>query len=84
MGRCMKEYFGLGDVEFRRMLFRLALPVTLQQLVAASISLIDNMMIGGLGDTALAALLQANQVSFLLFVFMFGISSAAQAFTAQY
>ncbi len=80
----MKDFFGFKDQVFRRMLFRLALPVMLQQLVGASISLLDNAMIGGLGDEALAALLQASQITFLLFVFLFGITSATQAFTSQY
>jgi putative MATE family efflux protein len=80
----MKVFFGFDDKEFNRTLFRLALPMMLQQLIMSSISLLDNMMIGSLGDNALAALLQASQISFLLFVFLFGITSATQAFTAQF
>ncbi len=80
----MKDYFGLKDKSFRSTLFRLAIPIMLQQLVSASISMLGNMMIGGLGDNALAALLQATQVSFMMLVFMFGISSTTQAFAAQF
>ena len=80
----MKDYFGFRDKTFRSALIKLALPIMTQQLMAASISMLGNMMIGGLGDNALAALLQATQVSFLMLVFMFGISSTTQAFAAQF
>lgn len=78
------SFFGLEDRPFYKKLLKLALPMMLQQAVASSITLVDNVMVGALGDHALAALLQANQVSFLMLVFMFGISSATQAFTAQF
>ncbi len=80
----MKDYFGFKDTVFRNSLFRLAIPIMLQQLMSASISMLGNMMVGGLGDNALAALLQATQISFLMMVFMFGISSTTQAFASQY
>ena len=78
------NYFGLNDRPFIRTMWKLAIPMMLQQAVQSSITLLDNVMVGVLGDNALAALYQANQVSFLMYVFMFGITSGAQAFTAQF
>lgn len=78
------SYFGLNDRPFIRTMWKLAIPMMLQQAVQSSITLLDNVMVGVLGDNALAALYQANQVSFLMYVFMFGITSGAQAFTAQF
>lgn len=78
------SFLGFEDRSFYKALLKLALPMMLQQAVASSITLVDNVMVGALGDYALAALLQANQVSFLMLVFMFGVSSATQAFTAQF
>ena len=40
---------------FTRTLLSIAVPVTLQNLLASSFTLIDTMMIGKLGDTPLAA-----------------------------
>lgn len=78
------SYFGFQDKTFYRQMLRIAIPIMLQQAVSSSITMIDNMMIGRLSDHALAAVTHANQVSFLLFVFVFGITSASTAFTAQY
>ena len=63
---------------------RLAIPLRLQQLVSSSMMVVDNLMIGSLGDNALAALMQASQVTFLFLVFIFGITSATTAFTSQF
>ena len=51
---------------FTRQLFRLAVPIALQSVVTASMQLVDNLMIGVLGDVPLAGVTQANRVSFPL------------------
>ena len=56
----------------------------LQQLVASSMTMVDNLMIGSLGDNALAALMQASQVTFVFLIFIFGITSATTALTSQF
>ena len=74
----------LFDRSFLRATFAIALPVALQQLVASSVNLIDVVMIGSLGDGAVAAAGAANQIFFLLNMVLFGISSGAAIFVAQY
>lgn len=69
---------------FYKTLLALALPVALQNLVASSLNLIDTVMIGRLGQSELAAVGIANQVYFLLILFLFGICSGATVFTAQF
>ena len=69
---------------FTRQLFRLAVPIALQSVVTASMQLVDNLMIGVLGDVPLAGVTQANRVSFLFQVAMFGAISGASIFVAQY
>ena len=69
---------------FTRQLFRLAIPIALQSVVTASMQLVDNLMIGVLGDVPLAGVTQANRVSFLFQVAMFGAISGASIFVAQY
>lgn len=76
--------FFVTDKEFLARMVRLAGPITVQQLVMVLLGLIDMLMIGQLGDVAVAGVGLANQVFFLLFLLLFGISSGAAIFTAQY
>lgn len=70
--------------EFLSRLLFLALPIMLQNLLVASVSFIDTMMIGMVGESALAAVGLANQMFFLMTLFFFGVSSGAAIFVAQY
>ena len=72
------------EPRFTRQLFRLAVPIALQSMVTASMQLVDNLMIGVLGDVPLAGVTQANRISFLFQVAMFGAISGASIFVAQY
>lgn len=72
------------DKEFFRALIALALPVAFQQLITASLNMIDVLMVGQLGEASVAALGLANQIFFLLILFLFGITSGMAIFTAQY
>lgn len=62
----------------------LAVPVAFQQLITAGLNMIDVLMVGQLGETSVAALGLANQIFFLLILFLFGVSSGTAIFTAQY
>jgi len=74
----------LRDREFLRSMLSIALPVAFQQLITASLNMIDVLMVGQLGETSVAALGLANQIFFLLILFLFGITSGMSIFTAQY
>ena len=78
------SYFGFEDKPFYKHAIRLAIPLVIQQVISTSMFLVDNMMVGTLGDHALAAVNLANQVSFLMTLFIFGITGAASSFTAQF
>lgn len=73
----------VGDREYYSRLLKFAIPIALQQFIFASLNLISNLMIGQLGDTAIAGVALANQIFFLLNLFIFGIASGAAMFTAQ-
>ena len=62
---------------FGSQLARLAIPIAIQSVVTSSMQIIDNVMIGYLGDIPLAAVTQANRISFLFQVTMFGVISGA-------
>jgi putative MATE family efflux protein len=74
----------LRDREFIRSMLVLAIPVAFQQLITASLNMIDVLMVSRLGETAVAALGLANQIFFLLILFLFGVTSGMSIFTAQY
>lgn len=72
------------DRHFYSSMLKLAVPITIQQLISSSTNLLDVLMIGQLGETSIAALGLSNQIFFLLTLFLFGISSGSAIFTAQY
>jgi MATE family, multidrug efflux pump len=74
----------LRDKQFFRAMLALALPVAFQQLISAGLNMIDVLMVGQLGETSVAALGLANQIFFLLILFLFGITSGMSIFTAQF
>jgi len=69
---------------FLKTLVKLALPIALQNLILSSLNLVDNIIIGGLGEVAIAGVGLANQYFFLLNLLLFGITSGSAIFTAQF
>lgn len=74
----------LSDKGFWKITLSLALPIALQNMLSASFSLIDTLMVGQLGDIELSATGMAGQWSWLFGMVLFGISSGAAVFVSQY
>jgi putative MATE family efflux protein len=74
----------LRDKVFFRAMLAIAVPVAFQQLISASLNMVDVLMVGQLGESAIAALGLANQLFFLLILFLFGVTSGMAIFTAQF
>jgi putative MATE family efflux protein len=72
------------DNDFVKTVLRIAVPISVQGVVTASLGMVDVMMIGQLGDTPVAGVGLANQIFFLLSLVLFGIGSGTAIFTAQY
>ncbi len=72
------------DASYHRALFSLALPMMVQFLFTNGLALVDAMLVGQLGDTAVAAVGLAGQVLFLLNLLYFGLSSGSGIFIAQF
>ena len=70
--------------QFYKMVFVLVLPMAVQNLINVGVSAADVLMLGRVGETALSAASLANQVSFILNLFVFGMTSGASVLTAQY
>ncbi|MBI5946317.1 MAG: MATE family efflux transporter [Chloroflexi bacterium] len=74
----------LKDRTFLRELLVIAIPISFQQLINASLNLIDVIMVGQLGESAIAAMGLSNQVFFVLILLLFGATSGMAIFTAQF
>ena len=74
----------IGDRGFWKTTFRLAIPIALQNMLTSSFALVDTLMVSMLGDVSLAAAGMAGQWSWLLNIFLFGVSSGAAIFISQY
>lgn len=74
----------IQDKKFIKTLFSIALPIMLQNLLSSSLSFIDTLMIGQLGSNQIAAVGIANQIFFLVNLFIFGIASGTSIFFSQY
>jgi putative MATE family efflux protein len=72
------------DAKFYKALFALSLPIALQSLLASSLNMLDMVMVGRLGEVSIAAVGLANQYFFVAMLLMFGVTSGANIFIAQY
>jgi Na+-driven multidrug efflux pump len=72
------------DRSYYRELLRIGLPVMIQNLIFNGLLMIDNVMIGGLGDSAISAVGIANKLSFVFILLLFGVNSGASMFSAQF
>ncbi|NMA86930.1 MAG: MATE family efflux transporter [Tissierellia bacterium] len=73
-----------GNNNFYKEMIGIALPITLQNLIANSVNMLDTLMISSLGAQSLAAVGFANQVFFLYAVTIFGIATGSSIFVAQF
>ena len=73
-----------GDGGFWRTTLKLAIPIALQNMLTSSFARVDTLMVSMLGDIPLAAAGMAGQWSWLLNIFLFGVSSGAAIFISQY
>ena len=79
--RRVADYY--RDPEYFRQLFKIGIPVALQQAIFALLNMVGYVMVGQRGDVAVAAVGVAGQVYFLLNLFLFGIVSGSAMVTAQ-
>ncbi len=70
--------------QFLKNVTKVAAPISLQFLIMSAVNLIDTIMVGSLGDGAVAAAGAGNQIFFLLNLFIFGVSSGSTVFLAQF
>ena len=69
---------------FYKTLFSIAIPIILQNLLQTFVNMLDTIMVGRLGSVAIASVGLGNQIFFMLCMVVFGISSGASIFIAQF
>ncbi|GHU63749.1 MATE family efflux transporter [Clostridia bacterium] len=72
------------EEKLSKKLIRVALPIAAQSLIAASLSLVDNLMVGHLGEEALAAVGLSTQVTFIFWMVLFGFCGGAITYMSQF
>ena len=80
--KTIKNFF--SDKVFFKNLFILIIPIIFQELLNSSVNLVDNFMIGRLGEVAITSVGIANQLFFVFNLVLFGINSGASVFVGQY
>lgn len=71
------------EKSFLKMLMALAIPIILQSLVTASLNLLDNVMVGKLGESEIASVGLSNQFYMIFYYSVAGVGMGASIFMSQ-
>ena len=74
----------IGDKQFYKKVFAVALPIMLQNGISNFVGLLDNIMVGRLGTEQMSGVSIVNQLMFVFFLCVFGAVGGVGIFTAQY
>lgn len=74
----------IGSKSFYRRVAAVALPILVQNGITTFVSLLDNIMVGRIGTLEMSGVSIVNQLLFIFNLAIFGISSGAGIFTAQF
>ncbi len=80
----MKEHFFARDRAFYYGLFRMMLVVAMQNVLAYSVNVADNLMLGGYSQAALSGAATVNQIQFLVQQITIALGDAMVMLNAQY
>ena len=72
------------DRDFTKAVLRIAIPITLQQILSSSLALVDSLMVGSIGEYELAAVGMAGQFINLFYGFCWSIQAGAMLFFPQF
>ena len=78
----LKQY--IGDKNFYKRVFAIALPIIIQNGITQFVALLDNLMVGQIGTVQMSSVSIANQLVFVFNLCVFGASAGAGIFTAQF
>ena len=78
----MRKY--IGDRAFYRRILAVVLPIMIQSAITSFVSLLDNVMVGQVGTLPMSGVSIVNQLLFVFNLCVFGATSGAGIFTAQF
>ncbi len=84
MKTIFRKYFDEEHRGFLKWVFTLAIPIMIQEMIFNSSSLVDQLMIGTLGEASIAAVGLANQVFFIMILIVYGVVSGSTTLIGQY
>ena len=73
-----------NDPKFYKSVFSLALPIALQSLITIGVNMLDTIMVGSLGETALSATSLANSFISIYQIFCMGLGMGASVLVSRY
>lgn len=79
-----RDILEFNTAQVNRKLVRIATPIAIQGIVSATLMMVDNIMVGFLGETELAAVGVGSQLFMVHYLVMFGILSGSATFMAQF
>lgn len=74
----------IGDRPFYGRVVAILLPIVIQNTVTNVVSLLDNLMVGAVGNLEMSAVSVVNQLLFIFYLCVFGGLAGAGIFAAQY
>ena len=74
----------IGDKAFYRRTAVIALPIVIQNAITSLVSLLDNIMVGQVGQLQMSGTSIINQLLFIFMLGIFGANAGAGIFTAQF
>lgn len=74
----------LSTKELYKWTLTLAVPIMIQNLISTLVGTADTIMLGYVGQTAMAASSLANQYTFVIFCIFFGLATGTSVMVAQY
>lgn len=74
----------IGDRQFYKSVFAIALPIMIQNGISNFVNMLDNLMVGRIGTEQLSGVSIVNDLMFVYQLCLFGAISGAGIFTAQY
>ncbi len=74
----------IGDKAFYKRVFVLTIPIMIQQGITNFVNMLDNVMVGTVGQAESTGVAVSNQLMFVFNLCIFGAISGAGIFTAQY
>lgn len=74
----------LNKNDFLKLACKLAFPIMIQNLIGTLVNIADTVMLGYVSQTAMSASSLANQYTFVLFCFYYGLATGTSVLCAQY